>query len=466
MSDDSLLPRLPGPGDVVDDKYEIVGVVGRGGMGVVFEAQHRRLRQRVALKMLHPHVREEPGVIERFEREARAAGQLLSANIARVLDVQMSSTGLPYIVMEFLEGKDLQDELESRKQLPVEEAVDYILQACAAMREAHALGIIHRDLKPANLFLCPTPDGSVIKLLDFGISKITTEVDGRLTAAMTTLGSPIYMSPEQLRGASEVDARTDIWSLGVVLYELLAGRPPHTGTLTAVTAAITADAPPRLGSFRDDVPPELEAVIVKTLQKYPVNRFQDAESLAEALVPFASDAGAKWLQARLSLPPAPASTRRVAKSPAEASESLTMAAPTSATDRYSSSSGTDTRHAMTTGAFERSVRPSSRTRALLIAGGLLAGALAVGLVLWPASAPAPARTNAKPPDSAVATAPPPPVPTTAPAEPPSSATAVAASGAPAASASASPAPRSVATTTRPAPPRPRPATPTTNPLRL
>ena len=467
MSGDSVLPRLPKSGDVIDDKYEIVGVVGRGGMGVVFEALHRRLRQRVALKMLHPHVKEEHGVIERFEREARAAGQLLSSNVARVLDVATSSTGLPYIVMEFLEGRDLQDELDVKKQLPVEEAVDYILQACAAMHEAHALGIIHRDLKPANLFLCPTTDGPVIKILDFGISKITSEVDGRLTAAMTTLGSPIYMSPEQLRGASDVDARTDLWSLGVVLYELLAGCPPHAGPVTVVTAAILTDAPPRLASFRDDVPIELEAVIAKALQKYPVNRFQDAESLAEALVPFASGASAKRLRAKLAVSPSAPLSRRSGKSAAESADSLTMARA-DVSPVLAPPSGADTRLSMSTGAFERSARTSSRTRTVMIAGGIVAGAVALLLVLWPGSS-APTRAAATPVDSASAT---PPLASTTPA----STVAVAAPPAAAASASSTPssrpspgrAPPSRSTTTKQAPalPRPQPATAATNPLRL
>jgi serine/threonine protein kinase len=478
MSGDSILPRLPKPGDVVDDKYEIVGVVGRGGMGIVFEALHRRLRQRVALKMLHPHVKEEPGVIERFEREARAAGQLLSTNVARVLDVATSSTGLPYIVMEFLDGRDLQDELEVKKQLPIQEAVDYVLQACAAMREAHALGIIHRDLKPANLFLCPTAEGPVVKILDFGISKITTEVDGRLTAAMTTLGSPIYMSPEQLRGASEVDARTDIWSLGVVLYELLAGQPPHAGTLTAVTAAIIADAPPRLALFRDDVPSALEAVIVKALQKYPAHRFADAESLAEALVPFASAASAKWLHARLSVAPSPLSSKRLGKRAAQPmdDDSLTMLGPPVSARGLASQagapiSGSDTRHAMTTGSFERSGRASSRSRTLIVVGAIVAGAVGLFFVLRAPSAPPAARPipvpaasiTEAPTTSAAATNAP---ATNAPATSASPAPPAAAEVAPTASAATAPMRSATAKPPTSAPPRPHPAAAATNPLRL
>jgi len=280
-------------------------------MGVVFEALHLRLRQRVAIKMLFPHVQDSPGAIARFEREARAAGQLRSPNVARVLDVETGGNGaLPYMVMEFLEGNDLDDEVAGMGRLPVDRAVDYILQASLAMREAHSLGIVHRDLKPANLFLCRTADGPLIKVLDFGISKITSEIDGRLTSPLQTMGSPVYMSPEQLR-AKDVDARADIWSLGVTLFELLTGRPPHTGTTTAMIASILSDPSPRPSSLRREVPPGLDATVLKALAKNPADRYQDALELAEALSAFASPEGVKRLRATLAMPAAAPSGRRL-----------------------------------------------------------------------------------------------------------------------------------------------------------
>lgn len=370
-TNESSTGNLPKPGDVVADKYEIVSVIGIGGMGAVFEATHLRLRQRVAIKMLHPYVKDLPGSIARFEREARAAGQLRSPNIARVLDVETQKTDTPYMVMEFLEGNDLGVELSAHGRLPIKDAVDYVIQACAGMHEAHALGIIHRDLKPANLFVCRTPDGPIIKILDFGISKITTETDGRLTAAMTTMGSPIYMSPEQLREARDVDARADIWGLGVILYELLAGRPPHTGTVTVVTAAIIADKPPKLSTLRLDVPPGLEAVVLKALSKDPAARFADALSFAQALFPFASKDSEKRLRASVATVQRPSSRREPVHSP----DSATVVRPEAVRP------GTETSQSWSTGEHRPKPRGGRKTLALVAAIALVVTALVTGLLL-------------------------------------------------------------------------------------
>ena len=390
MASDSLLAKLPEPGAIVAGKYEIVEVVGKGGMGVVFEAIHKRLQQRVAIKMLYPHVRADPDSVERFEREARAAGQLLSPNIARILDVE-TNTELPYIVMEFLEGNDLDDEIEKFGQLPITTAVDYILQACAGMREAHALGIIHRDLKPANLFLCQTPDGPTVKILDFGISKITTEVDARLTAAMTTMGSPIYMSPEQLREARHVDQRADIWGLGVILYELIAGRPPFDGSVTVVTASIIADKPPALSSLCQSATPALDAVLMKALEKDPDKRWRDAEELAEALVPFASPEAVKRLRASLMQPtPTPRSFRRPNVPSADDDPAATMARPSALPPV------TDTRHSFSASELARAIRPRSKWRSRLIvaAGVLVPIAVVVAVAVRGNATPAPVAASA------------------------------------------------------------------------
>ena len=391
MASDALDAKLPEPGAIVAGKYEIVEVVGKGGMGVVFAAIHKRLQQRVAIKMLYPHVRADPDSVERFEREARAAGQLLSPNIARILDVE-TNTDLPYIVMEFLEGNDLDDEIEKFGQLPVTTAVDYILQACAGIREAHALGIIHRDLKPANLFLCQTPDGPIVKILDFGISKITTEVDARLTAAMTTMGSPIYMSPEQLREARHVDQRADIWGLGVILYELIAGRPPFDGSVTVVTAAIIADNPPPLSSVCPTAPPELDAVLKKALEKDPDKRWLDAEALAEALVPFASPEAVKRLRTSLMQPTAtPRSFRARPNVPsADDDPTATMARPSVGPPI------SDTRSSFSAPDLARAIRPRPRWRNRLIvaAGVLVPVAVVVAVAVRGSGTPAPVAASA------------------------------------------------------------------------
>jgi serine/threonine-protein kinase len=281
---------LPSPGDTLAGKYQLIRKLGEGGMGVVYEAVHTRIQQRVAIKMLLPEVMELPEVVPRFEREARAAGKLRSDNTARVLDVDLSENGLPYMVMEFLDGTDLGKVLETQGALPVHEAVDYVLQACNAMAEAHAEGVIHRDLKPSNLFLTIAGATRKIKVLDFGISKLENDKEARVTATQAVVGTPLYMSPEQVRSAKHVDARSDIWSLGIILYELVTGRTPFEGSTTAAAAAICIDDPPPIGHFRQGVPPDLERAILMALQKEPSARFANVQLLAQAIAPFGTGA--------------------------------------------------------------------------------------------------------------------------------------------------------------------------------
>ncbi len=289
------LPRL---GDVIEGKFTITRLIGEGGMGVVYEAFHQRLGYPVALKFLHPEAAQTPGAMARFQREAHAAAELSGVHVARVLDVDALPNGLPYMVMELLKGRDLEAELRSRGALPVAEAVDIVLQACTAMTEAHAHGIIHRDLQPANIFLVePTTSEvslvgarfPVVKVLDFGVSLFSESRNmARVTATTMSIGTPLYMSPEQVRCSKRVDARTDIWSLGVVLYEALAGEPPFDGTSTAAVAAIVADETPSVRAMRPDVPIGLDVVIARSLAKDVSQRFQTVEDFARALAPFGS----------------------------------------------------------------------------------------------------------------------------------------------------------------------------------
>jgi eukaryotic-like serine/threonine-protein kinase len=278
---------LPGPGDDFAGKYTIERTLGEGGMGVVYLATHRRISQRVAIKVLQPELLQHAEVVARFDREARAAGQLRSKHAVRVLDVGELPTGEPFMVMEYLEGIDLGAELLRRGPLPIAEAVDLVLQACAAMLEAHGRGIVHRDLKPSNLFLADEDGARVVKVLDFGISKLD-EGGSAVTATHATMGTPLYMSPEQLRSTKQVDLRADIWSLGVILYELLVGRPPFEGAPAAVGAAIVADPVPSVRVARPEVPEELAAVVAKALEKDREQRFGDMRALARALMPWAS----------------------------------------------------------------------------------------------------------------------------------------------------------------------------------
>src|SRR5262245_1111097 len=195
-------------------------------MGIVLEAYHKRLNQRVALKLLVPAIRARQEITARFEREARAVARLQGPHIARVLDVDALADGTPFMVMELLRGRELGVEMTERGAMPIEEAVGYVLQACAAMAEAHRMGIVHRDLKPSNPFLHEQDGRRAVKVLDFGISKLTGDVAVSVTQTASAFGTPLYMSPEQVRSVKHVDARSDIWSLGVVLYELLTGRTP------------------------------------------------------------------------------------------------------------------------------------------------------------------------------------------------------------------------------------------------
>ncbi len=281
-------------GDIIAGKYEVERVLGEGGMGVVVAARHQDLDQRVAVKFLLPEIAKRKDAAERFRREARAAVRITSEHVARVLDVGSSDDGIPYMVMEYLQGDDLAHEIRARGQLPVLEAVTYVLQACEAVAEAHAAGIVHRDLKPANLFLAHRADGSrLVKVLDFGISKSTSPgsmADLALTTTSALIGSPLYMSPEQMHSAKTVDARTDIWSLGAILFQLLAGRPPYVAeSIPQLCSALLHDEPPAMSTFRPDVPPELEAAIRGALTKDRNHRFASIADFAHALVPFAPE---------------------------------------------------------------------------------------------------------------------------------------------------------------------------------
>jgi eukaryotic-like serine/threonine-protein kinase len=282
-------------GELLAGKYRIEKVLGAGGMGYVVAALHEQLGKRVAVKLLAPELCENEDSVTRFLREARAAVQIHSEHVARVIDVGEATNGSPYMVMEFLSGHDLSEELDLPGQLEVSVAIDYVLQASEAVAEAHSLNLIHRDLKPANLFLTHRPDGSaLVKVLDFGISKaINVEENAlepapSLTATHSLLGSPAYMSPEQIRRPKSVDTRTDIWSLGSILFELLTRDPPfNADSPLALLAAVVSDPLPSIREKRPDVPVELEAVIAKCLEKKPENRYQTVAELADALAPFA-----------------------------------------------------------------------------------------------------------------------------------------------------------------------------------
>jgi serine/threonine-protein kinase len=282
------------PGDVVAGRYVVDEVLGSGGMGVVVRARHRTLGHAVAIKCMRGHLLRQAEAFARFVREARAVAGIQSEHVVRVLDFGVDDAGLPFIVMEYLVGRDLLQELSARGVLPVIEAVDHIVEACAGLAVAHGRGVVHRDIKPANLFLAVQPNlERRVKLLDFGVSKFD-DADGEVELTRTTasLGSPSYMSPEQVRDARRVDHRSDLWSLGVVLHRLLTGTNPFQGRgVGAVSAAVVADAPQRLREARPELPEALEAIVLRCLEKSPGDRYPTAASLAMALAPFASERG-------------------------------------------------------------------------------------------------------------------------------------------------------------------------------
>ena len=284
-------------GDVLAGKYRVDRVIGSGGMGVVVAARHLGLDTKVAIKMLRPEMLTQEEVVARFGREAKAAARITNEHVGRVFDVGTLESGAPYLVMEFLDGTDLHQWVHAQGPLPITLGVDLLLQACEAIAEAHELGIVHRDLKPANLFCVRKQDGSpFIKVLDFGISKVGSgAADSSSQAAITrtaaAMGTPFYMSPEQMESAKEVDARADIWALGVILFELLTGTVPFGGSLPEVCIKVATQPAPPIRRVRAEVPAALEAVILKCMEKDRRRRFASVADLVESLAPFRATAG-------------------------------------------------------------------------------------------------------------------------------------------------------------------------------
>ena len=280
-------------GQIIADKYRIERVLGVGGMGVVVAATHIKLGGLFAIKCLTQDKASKPEAVARFLREAQAVVRIRSTHVARVYDFGTLPDGHPYIVMEHLEGSDLAETLHQRRRLPISEVSEYLLQACEAIAEAHAMGIIHRDIKPSNLFLTQHAGSPLVKVLDFGISKAPGDLalsdnDAGLTDSHSLFGSPRYMSPEQFRSTKHVDARSDVWSLGVTLYELVTGVQPFTGDhFVAVLDAISNGEPERMSKAMPNVPRGLEQVVLRCLHKDPAKRFQNVADFGAALAPFA-----------------------------------------------------------------------------------------------------------------------------------------------------------------------------------
>ncbi|HUS33567.1 MAG TPA: serine/threonine-protein kinase [Kofleriaceae bacterium] len=285
-----------GPGSVVAGKYRIEHVLGQGGMGYVVAATHLDLGTPIALKFLHEHMLENRELVDRFKREARASAQLRGENVCRVSDVGTAENGQPFIVMELLQGQDLNSVVKERGALTPQVTAEIMLQTCLALAEAHMVGIVHRDVKPGNLMLTTRPDGTMcIKVLDFGVAKAPEDTNFSLTQTSSVVGSPGYMSPEQLKSSKGATVRSDIWSLGIVMYELVSGVKPWQGeSITELALKVAMDPCPPLAGR---VPWEFEAVVMHCLEKDPAKRYQDVADLAVALATFAGPRGPEMARA-------------------------------------------------------------------------------------------------------------------------------------------------------------------------
>jgi len=405
-------------GQILAGKYRVERVLGSGGMGVVVAAWHLELEQRVAVKFLHPLALERADTAERFRREARSAAKIRSEHVARVIDVGIMEGGIPYMVMEYLEGHDISDEMAKVGRLPIEDAVDFVLQAIEALAEAHAAGIVHRDLKPANLFIALRADGTrIVKVLDFGISKSLlggSASELSLTRTSVLIGSPLYMSPEQMRSAKDVDTRTDIWSLGVILYEMLTGRPPYTGdSIPALCASLLNDLPQPMRTLRPDVPLELEDIIRHCLAKNRVDRYGTVSELARALAQFGSvssqlhvDRASRMLGVTDATPFSDSSDRRLARSADASGQLRTVSVQPLTPPRETGGTWGRTSSPITGDAVEGS---KSKSRGVLLTVLGLGLAAAAGVTLYLSS-----RAPSTPPSASVSVAAPtPPVRPTA-----------------------------------------------------
>lgn len=288
-------------GETIADKYRITELLAVGGMGLVAKAQHEVLDHPVAVKFLLPGV-EAPGAATRFLREARAAAKIQSEHVVRVFDCGTMDSGVPYMVMEYLEGQSLAQVMRRERRMSIQDAVDLLMQALEGVAEAHARDIVHRDLKPSNLFLVGEPPRRTVKVLDFGISKIPVGADTPvgeedLTHTSMILGSPKYISPEQARNSKDVDRRADIWSLGVILYQLIVGQAPFQGdTIGEIISQILLVPPTPLGKLRSDVPPLLTAAVQQCLERDPKDRYATVADLAGDLAPHGSAEATRSLE--------------------------------------------------------------------------------------------------------------------------------------------------------------------------
>ncbi len=418
------------PGTRIADKYVVERLIGEGGLGVVLAARHVHLDQVVAIKSLRPNALANKGVAERFLREARLAAKIRSEHVVHVYDVGTLPDGTPYMVMEYLAGTDLGRQLNATGPLPVDKAVDYVLQACEALAEAHIAGIVHRDIKPDNLFVATSAGGkSILKILDFGISKMATRQTNsggtELTEAGDKFGTPVYMSPEQLLSARDVDARTDVWAIGVVLYELLTGKLPFDGDLPELCSAILTKPPVPLAAARPYLPEALQGVIDRCLAKELAERFQNVAELAQELRPFAGPISQARIDHVVQLIRGAGEPVRVSMPPAQGSGRSVREEPTLAETERAATTGSGVAAWGAAPARDSKEGRSARARiAALVTASVAAAALGLAAIAGarghsaastqpPAPITAPATTPAVPASAALPPSAPQPLPVTA-----------------------------------------------------
>ena len=289
----------PRCGSTLDERYRIVRRIGVGGMGVVYEGMHLLIQRRVAIKMLHAEYTRNHEILVRFRREAIAATTIRHPHIVEVLDMGTSPDGAAYMVLEFLDGRDWADDIEKAGAQPLGKTVRILRQVCDGLQAAHDKNIVHRDLKPENIYLARHgSNDDHVKIVDFGISKMTDPPDaapepGKAQQALTktgaAMGTPYAMAPEQMMGQKDVDHRADLWAIGVILFRALtASYPFDADTFPLLAVSVLTGEPQSLSKFRDDLPPEIQQIVTRLLEKDRALRFQSAREIRDALAPFES----------------------------------------------------------------------------------------------------------------------------------------------------------------------------------
>ncbi len=370
------------PGDVIAEKYRVERVLGAGGMGVVLEATHLQLGERVAIKVVRKRDHDNDTRIARFLREARAAARIKSEHAVRVYDVGVLDDGSPFMVMEHLDGRDLSQHVKEQGPLAPEEAVEAVLQACEALATAHALDIVHRDIKPSNLFASERGGHRHVKVIDFGISKVPmrheltqSEPDVAMTASNAMIGSPHYMAPEQMRSAKHVDARADVWSLGATLHTLLNGSTPFDGDSVMAIYEDILDGYRGFPTLRVATAPH-EKIVRRCLERDPTLRFQNVAELAQALVPLAPVRSRHLLERIAHVLGAPSRAKPASlEIPAEPTESMSVP-PLAEHEGGATAPAPEALRDATQEAWTRTEgKPPSRVLALaLLVGGIGVGA--------------------------------------------------------------------------------------------